>query len=88
MSEYEFQPLDLAACYGTGLTARAVSYGTASLLAPARLRIGPSHVAILCEYHGRMIWVESTTLCRHPCVVTGQSVSGCQAHLPETRLHD
>jgi len=30
LTEYEFQPLDLAACYGADLTARAISYGTAS----------------------------------------------------------
>ncbi len=88
MIEYDFQPLDLAACYGSDLTARAISYGTASLLAPARLRIGPSHVALMCEHHGRMVWVESTTLCRHPCVIRGESVIGCQAHLPESRLYD
>lgn len=88
MTEYEFQPLDLAACYGADLTARAISYGTASLLAPSRLRIGPSHVAVMCEHHGSMIWVESTTLCRHPCVIQRRQVSGCQAHIPEARLHD
>lgn len=88
MNEFEFQPLDIAACYGTNPTAWAISYGTASLFAPRGLRIGPSHVAVLCEYHGRMVWVESTTLCRHPCVILGRPVSGCQAHLPELRIHD
>ena len=88
MTDFEFQPLDIAACYGSGLTARAISYGTASLLAPKHLRIGPSHVAVLCEFHGRMVWVESTTLCPHPCVILNRQVSGCQAHLPEIRIHD
>lgn len=83
-----FLPLDLAACYGAGLTAKAISFGTASLIAPRRLRIGPSHVAVLCEYHGRMLWVESTTLCRHPCVILGERRAGCQAHLPEARIDD
>ena len=34
MPQSNFQPLDIAACYGTGFTDRAISYGTASLLAP------------------------------------------------------
>lgn len=88
MTESEFQPLDILACYGTGFTAKVISYGTASLLAPHRLRIGPSHVALICEYHGRSVWMESTTLCPHPCVILNQRIDGCQAHLPEIRLHD
>lgn len=88
MTEIDFQPLDIAACYGTGFTARAITLGTASLLAPPRLRIGPSHVAVLCEFHGRMVWMESTTLCTHPCAILGTQVAGCQAHLPEDRIRD
>ena len=83
-----FQPLDIAACYGTGLTAQTIRDDTASLLAPPRLRIGPSHVAVLCEFRGSMVWVESTTLCPHPCVILGYQVDGCQAHLPEDRVRD
>ena len=64
--ECPFEPLDIAACYGTGFTATAIRWGTASLLAPRRLRVGPSHVAVLCEFHGGMVWVESSTLCPHP----------------------
>ncbi|MCA9066357.1 MAG: hypothetical protein KDA96_24990 [Planctomycetaceae bacterium] len=88
MTEFDFQPLDIAACYGTGLTDKAISYGTASLLAPSRLRIGPSHVAVMCEHQGRMVWIESTTVCHHACQILGYRVHGCQAHLPETRIHD
>lgn len=83
-----FEPLDIAACYGTGFTAKAISYGTASLLAPPRLKIGPSHVATFCEYQQRMVWIESTTLCPHPCEITGRPINGCQAHHPETRIAD
>ena len=83
-----FEPLDIAACYGTGFTAKAISYGTASLLAPPRLKIGPSHVAMFCEYQQRMVWIESTTLCPHPCEITGRPINGCQAHHPETRIAD
>ena len=84
----DFQPLDLAACYGADWTGRLISYGTASLLAPRRLRIGPSHIALICEHHGSPVWVESTTLCAHPCVILGRHISGVQAHLPEMRIQD
>ncbi|QDU39676.1 hypothetical protein Mal4_40220 [Maioricimonas rarisocia] len=82
------QPLDIAACHGTGWTARAIRYGTASLLAPPRLRLGPSHVALMCEYHGRMLWIESTTLAPRPCAILGGFIEGCQGHLPELRILD
>ena len=88
MTEQEFQPLDIAACYGTSIPAKAISYGTASLLAPSRLRIGPSHVAVLCEFNGTMVWIESTTFCPHPCVILGDTIDGCQAHFPEDRIRD
>ncbi len=88
MTDFAFEPLDIAACYGTGFTAKAISYGTASVLAPSRLKIGPSHVATFCEYHDRTIWIESTTLCPHPCEITGRPINGCQAHHPETRISD
>ncbi len=83
-----FEPLDIAACYGTGFTAKAISYGTASVLAPPRLKIGPSHVATFCEYQQRMVWIESTTLCPHPCDITGRKINGCQAHDPASRIAD
>ena len=82
----DFEPLDIAACYGTGFTAKAISYATASVLAPSRLRIGPSHVATFCEYQQRMVWIESTTLCPHPCDITGRKINGCQAHDPASRI--
>ncbi|WP_145201186.1 hypothetical protein [Thalassoglobus polymorphus] len=84
----DFQPLDLLACYGTDATARAITWLTASALAPRRLRLGPSHVAVICEHHGSPLWLESTTLCPHPCAVLGYRVEGVQAHLPEQRIHD
>lgn len=88
LANIEFQPLDIAACYGTGLTAKTIRYGTASLWAPHRLRLGPSHVAVLCKFQGNMVWMESTTLCPHPCVILGYQLDGCQAHLPEERIRD
>lgn len=84
----DFQPLDLLACYGTDVASRVITWGTGSLLAPSRLRLGPSHIAVICEYHGSPLWVESTTLCAHPCAVLGHPVSGCQSHLPEDRIGD
>jgi hypothetical protein len=84
----EFLSLDLAACYGSDLVSRAISWGTASLLAPRRLKYGPSHVAVICEFRGNPVWIESTTLCRHPCAILGEKISGVQAHLPEERIDD
>lgn len=84
----DFEPLDLLACYGTDATARAITWLTASPLAPRRLRWGPSHVAVICQHHGSSLWLESTTLCEHPCAVLGYQVDGVQGHLPEMRIHD
>lgn len=88
LNGFELLPGDLAACYGTDWVSRAISLGTASLFAPRRLRLGPSHVAVICERHGAPVWVESTTLCKHPCVILGRHTSGVQAHLPELRIQD
>lgn len=84
----DFRPGDLAACYGTDWTARTISWGTASLLAPRRLRLGPSHIAILCHYQGDLVWVESTTLCASPCLIRGEPVAGVQVHRPRDRIDD
>jgi len=88
MMNEQFQSLDLLACYSPSWTGRAISYGTASLLAPQRLRIGPSHIAVICQYHGAPVWVESTTLSPHPCVILRRPINGVQAHLPEMRIQD
>ncbi|WP_417850660.1 hypothetical protein [Thalassoglobus sp.] len=45
-------------------------------------------VAVLCEFQGSMVWIESTTLCKHPCAILGYPIDGCQAHLPEDRIRD
>lgn len=83
-----FLPGDLVACYGTDAVSRFIRAATWSPLAPAGLRCGPSHVAILSESDRGLLWVESTTLCPHPCLIREQRVSGCQAHAPETRIQD
>jgi len=83
-----FQAGDIAACFGAQPVSRMIEYGTASLLAPARLRLGPSHVAILCEYREAMRWVESTSLCRRSCLVQRRVVRGTQVHHPHERICD
>lgn len=87
MSE-SFETFDLLACYGTDLVSRGISYGTASLLAPRRLRLGPSHIALICQHRDNPVWIESTTRCRHPCAILNERVAGVQAHLPEQRIED
>lgn len=83
-----FQPGDIAACYGRDLPSRFISGVTTSLFAPAGLRLGPSHVALLIKYRDRDLWVESTTLCRHPCEIQCRPVAGVQAHVPANRVDD
>ena len=84
----DFEPLDIAACYGTDPTSKAISWLTASPFAPRRLRRGPSHVAVICHLDGRTVWIESTTLCPHPCLVRHAKVAGCQVHPVEVRIQD
>lgn len=84
----DFLPGDIAACYGADWTGRCISFGTASAFGPAKLRIGPSHVAILCEHAGDLAWVESTTLCDSPCLIRGQPVAGAQSHRPRDRISE
>jgi hypothetical protein len=84
----EWEPGDLAACYGSDAASRVISWGTASALGPAGLRLGPSHVAIVCHYAGDPLWVESTTFCDRPCAIRGRATSGVQAHGPEDRVRD
>ena len=79
---------DVVACFGTSAAARVISWGTASAIAPRGLRVGPSHVAIICEHRGRSLWVESTTLCEHRCEVRGRPAAGVQAHPPGRRIND
>jgi hypothetical protein len=84
----DFEPLDIAACYGTDPTSRAISWLTVSPFAPRRLRRGPSHVAVITNFHEVPVWIESTTLCRHTCLVHGERIAGCQVHEPELRIND
>ncbi len=83
----DWQAGDLVACYGRDAVSRCISWGTASLF--RRPAVGPSHVAMMVPVtpHG-LLWVESTSLTRTPCVVRGTRVRGVQAHFPEDRLAD
>jgi len=85
---FSFQPGDLVACSGTDWVSRGIQLATWSPYAARGLRFGPSHVAILSESDRGLLWVESTTLCPHPCVIRGERVSGCQAHAPADRVRD
>ena len=85
----QFQPGDLAACYGGDLTSRVISWGTFSLWAPPRLRLPPSHVAIIVQDgNSAPLWVESTTLAPRPCRIRGCLTNGVQAHDPHLRIDD
>lgn len=88
MDEFDWLPGDLVACYGNDWTGKVISCLTASIASPKRLRFGPSHVAVMCEHHGRNVWVESTTLCPTPCLIQGKRVTGAQVHRPEDRIQD
>ena len=83
-----FQPGDIAVCFGRDIASRVVSTATLQLAAPAGLRWGPSHVAILSPHAGDCLWVESTTLAARPCLIQGRCVSGVQAHRPVDRIGD
>ena len=83
-----FEPGDLVACYGADIASRCISTITASPIAPKHLRLGPSHIAIVCRYRDRDLWVESTTMCDHPCEIRCERTNGVQAHLPENRIAD
>lgn len=87
-SAFQFQPGDLVACYGNDWISRGIQWVTWSPFATSELRCGPSHLAIMTESDCGLLWVESTTLCRHPCIVRGEVVSGCQAHEPHDRIQD
>lgn len=82
------KPGDILACYGTDVASRFISGVTASVFAPRRLRLGPSHVAIACSWNGSTVWVESTTMCPHPCLIQQTTVHGPQVHRPEDRFQD
>lgn len=88
MAPFAFHPGDITACYGSDGASRVISLATSSLLGPDGLRWSPSHVALCCGYQGGVVWIESTTLCSHPCLVQQRVVSGVQVHDPADRISD
>ncbi len=76
------------ACWGRDWMSRGITAGTWSPFGPPGLRLGPSHVAIICEWQERPVWVESTTMCRQPCLVRGEGARGVQVHEPPGRIED
>ena len=87
-SEIALQPGDIVACWSRDWVGRGITWATASPLAPRGLRLGPSHVAIVCEHDDEPLWVESTTLCERPCRIAERPRRGMQAHDPADRLAD
>jgi len=81
-------PLMVAACYGSDWISTRIERWTGSLFAPRPLMVSPSHVAVICRRHDAYLWVESTTMCDHPCLIRGEHVAGCQAHWLDYRVAD
>lgn len=90
-------PGDIAACYGTDPTSLMIRVMTGSLWprTPRRLRLPPSHVALIAPYPeslpgigGPVGWWESTSLCHHRCRLTDRQTSGIQLHPPALRIRD
>jgi hypothetical protein len=93
MSEFDApQAGDIFACFGVDSISRVISWQTAVPWAPAGLRRGPSHVAIASQCvdlrDRGLVWIESTSLSRRPCLVRGERVMGCQVHTIEERVSD
>ena len=89
--EFQSRAGDIFCCWSKDAISALISVVTCSLLAPAGLRVGPSHVAIACplkESNDPNVWFESTSLCQRPCLVRGRRVSGCQVHPIADRAAD
>lgn len=84
----DWKPGDVFACFGADRVSRIISAGTFRPFAPRGLRLGPSHVAMCCNWRNSPVWVESTTFATSPCLVRGEVVAGCQAHPIGQRLAD
>jgi hypothetical protein len=89
------EPGDIFACFGSDPMSRFISLETSLLtwpIAPAGLRLSPSHVAIACPRfapdHSSCWWFESTTMSRRPCLESKTPVQGVQVHAVADRLRD
>ncbi len=84
----QLEPGDIIAFYGDDVRSRAISYVTG---------FGPSHVGIVAQWEltdargvirRELVLVESTMLCKHPCLVAGELVAGVQVQCPTLRIDD
>ena len=78
----QFQAGDILACYGGGWQSSVIRWAT----------WGPSHVGIVApispDAPNNLVVFESTTLCNHPCVITGRKWNGVQAQRIQDRIDD
>lgn len=72
---------------GRALISRAIALGTCDRWQLLR-REWISHAALVFELHGQKLIVESTTLSKEPCCVTGRRLAGVQAHPLERWIRD
>lgn len=91
MQHLDLRAGDILACYGSDLLSRYISLRTSSLRGTPKW--SPSHVAIVVDLavqkaEKQPLLVESTTLCRTPCLMAGQCVSGVQVHHPWDRIDE
>lgn len=68
-----YQPGDIVAFSGPGFVSGVIKLVTLGSV---------SHVGIVCDYHGQLVLVESTTLAAgsEPCLVQMKPVKGVQVH--------
>lgn len=78
----QFQAGDILACYGAGWESNVIRWAT----------WGPSHVGIVApispDAPNNLVLFESTTLCSHRCLITGEQWNGVQAQRITDRIKD
>lgn len=70
------QPGDILAFHGTDTLSRLIRVAT----------WGPSHVGMIVFNEGQPVLIESTTMCKTPCLIRGKRTSGVQAQWPADRI--
>lgn len=82
----ELQPLDIIACYNQDRRSRIASWMNASFCCDIALFKAPSHLAVICMHEGKPLLVESSSASDSPCVITGESATGCRAQFAYKRI--